>query len=75
MRGGTVRNDAAPSACDVVGCRAPATDSYLHAGDRGLLEFSICSSHRVRVQKGEQPVVVTEPRGLSDVEGLLLILE
>ena len=64
-----LRVDAAPSGCDVVGCHAPATSSYLHARDTRLLEFSICTDHYARLQNGEQPVVVAQRIDLAALDG------
>lgn len=71
-----MRFDARASDCDVVGCDKPATGSYLDARDSRVLEFGICADHHVRLQKGEQPVVVAERFGPSDFESRpVLILD
>jgi hypothetical protein len=71
-----VREDAGPSACDVVGCDEPATASYLDARDSRLLEFAICPGHHARLQSGERPVVVAERYDLANLDGRpVLIME
>lgn len=69
-----MRIDAAPSACEVVGCDEPATASYLHARDARLLEFSICTDHYSRMQHGEQPTVVGEGGDLAPLDGPAALL-
>lgn len=61
--------DATPGVCDVLGCDAPGTGSYLHARDARALEFRICDAHSARLRTGEQPVIVAERLDLADLGG------
>lgn len=65
-----MRKDAAPSACDMVGCDKPATGSFMRARGTQLLEFSICDGHYSRLQLDDRARVVVE-----DGFELALILE
>jgi hypothetical protein len=41
----------------------------LHARDVQLREFSICPAHCIRLQNGEQPVLVAERFDLAGLDG------
>jgi hypothetical protein len=55
-----VISDSDVTVCDVIGCQAPPTGTYMNGVSHPGHRFFVCDAHRERLLLGVQPVILGE---------------